>query len=151
MKFERVVESYTYNRFGELLYILHTNNRKYLSDSLAEHGLSLVQSMCILTINEKDDITQKDLTDLLYLTKSGITKAINKLQEDGFVVKEKSKKDNRKFVLRLTEKGYGIVPILVAINRDWEDKIGMNDLDDDFLETLKKMTYKSMELNLEDK
>lgn len=151
MNFERVVESYTYNRFGELLYILHTNNRKYLNDSLAEHGLNLVQSLCLLTINEKEDTTQKDLTDLLYLTKSGITKAINKLKEDGFVVKEKSEKDQRKYVLKLTEKGHEIIPVLIAINKEWEDKIGLSDLDDDFLNALKNMTYKSMELNLEKK
>lgn len=149
MKFERIVESYTYNHFGEFLYILHTNNRKYLNDSMAKHGLNLVQSMCLLTLYKKEDTTQKDLTDLLYLTKSGITKAINKLQEDGFVVKEKSDKDQRKYVLKLTEKGREIIPILISINKEWENKIGFSDLNDDFLKTLKSITYKSMELNLE--
>ena len=147
MKFERVVESYTYNRFGEILYVLHKNNRKYLNDSLAEYGLNLLQAMCILTIEQKDDITQKELTEMLYLTKSGITKAINKLQEEGFVVKERSQKDNRKFVLKLTEKSKEIIPTLNAINDEWEQKIGLTDLDDDFVETLKDITYKSIELN----
>lgn len=149
MKFERVIESYTYDRFGEILYILHKNNRKYLNDSLAAYDLNLLQAMCILTIDEKNDITQKELTEILYLTKSGITKAINKLQDEGFVVKEKSTKDNRKFVLKLTEKGEEILPSLIAINDEWERKIGLTELDDEFIEVLKDMTYKSIELNLE--
>lgn len=149
MKFERVFESYTYNRFGELLYILHKNNRKYLNDSLAEHDLNLLQAMCLLTIEQKNDITQKELTEILYLTKSGITKALNKLQKEGFVIKEKSVNDNRKFILKLTEKGEDIIPILNAINDEWERKIGLRDFDDEFIESLKAITYKSIELNLE--
>ena len=149
MKFERVVESYTYNRFGEILYVLHKNNRKYLNDSLSKYNLNLLQAMCILTIDQKNDITQKELTEMLYLTKSGITKAINKLQDDGFIVKEKSEKDNRKFVLKLTQKGEDIIPTLNAINDEWEEKIGLTYLDDDFIETLKDLTYKSIDLNCE--
>ena len=149
MKFERVVESYTYNRFGEILYVLHKNNRKYLNDALSDYNLNLLQAMCILTIDQKDDITQKELTEMLYLTTSGITKAINKLQEDEFIVKEKSKKDSRKFVLKLTEKGKAIIPTLNAINDEWEQKIGLTELDDEFVETLKDMTYRSIELNSE--
>ncbi|MBQ2652499.1 MAG: MarR family transcriptional regulator [Methanobrevibacter sp.] len=149
MKFERVVESYTYSRFGEILYVLHKNNRKYLNNSLSEYDLNLLQAMCILTIDQKEDVSQKELTEMLYLTKSGITKAINKLQEEGFVVKERSQKDNRKFVLKLTQKGKDIIPKLNAINNEWEQKIGLTELDDSFIETLKEMTYKSIELNLE--
>ena len=149
MKFERILESYTYDRFGEILYILHKNNRKYLNDALAEYDLNLLQAMCILTIHQKNDTTQKELTEILYLTKSGITKAINKLQNEGFVIKEKSSKDNRKYVLKLTEKGEEIIPHLIAINDKWEEKIGLTELDDEFIENLKDMTYKSIELNLE--
>ena len=149
MKFERILESYTYDRFGEILYILHNNNRKYLNDALAEYDLNLLQAMCILTIHQKNDTTQKELTEILYLTKSGITKAINKLQNEGFIIKEKSSKDNRKYVLKLTEKGKEIIPHLIAINDEWEEKIGLTELDDEFIENLKDMTYKSIELNLE--
>ena len=149
MKFERILESYTYDRFGEILYILHKNNRKYLNDALAEYDLNLLQAMCILTIHQKNDTTQKELTEILYLTKSGITKAINKLQNEVFVIKEKSSKDNRKYVLKLTEKGKEIIPHLIAINDEWEEKIGLTELDDEFIENLKDMTYKSIELNLE--
>ena len=149
MKFERVVESYTYNRFGEILYVLHKNNRKYLNDSLSQYDLNLLQAMCILTIDQKSDITQQELTEMLYLTKSGIAKAINKLQDDGFIIKERSKKDNRKFVLKLTQKGEDIIPTLNAINEEWEDKIGLTDLDDDFIATLKDLTYRSIDLNSE--
>ena len=84
-----------------------------------------------------------------YLTKSGITKAINNLEENKFIIKEKSKEDQRKFILKLTKKGYDVLPKAISIFNEWEDKIGLNEVDDSFLETLKKMTYKSIELNSE--
>ena len=149
MKFETVVETYTYDRFGEILYILHKNNRKYLNDSFAKYDLNLVQVMCMLTICDKNDITQKQLTEILYLTKSGITKAINNLEKNKFIIKERSKEDQRKFILKLTKKGYDVLPKAISIFNEWEDKIGLNEVDDSFLETLKKMTYKSIELNSE--
>ena len=83
------------------------------------------------------------------MTKSGITKALNKLQKEGLVIKVKSVNDNRKFILKLTEKGEDIIPILNAINDEWERKIGLRDFDDEFIESLKAITYKSIELNLE--
>lgn len=150
MKIERVVESYSYNRFGEILYILQRNNRKYLNDMLAKHDLNLLQAMCLLILEESNEISQKDLAQFLYLTKSGITKSINKLESDGFIKKERSKKDSRKFVLNLTHKGEKILPVLKKINDDWEEKVGLNDLSDEFLDTLKKLAYNSIELNTEE-
>jgi len=51
--------------------------------------------------------------------------------------------------LKLTKKGYDVLPKAISIFNEWEDKIGLNEVDDSFLETLKKMTYKSIELNSE--
>ena len=149
MKFEKVVEFHTYDKFGELLYILHKNNRKYLNDALAEYDLNLLQAMCMLIMFERNDVTQQELTDLLFLTKSGITKAIRKLEADGFIVRSKSKTDARQYVLNLSEKGIDIIPTLIQINEKWEELIGFNELDDGFLEILTKLAYKSIDLNSE--
>lgn len=62
MKLEKVVEFHTYEHFGEILYVLHQNNRKYLNDSFAEYGLNLLQAMCILTIFGEGTISQTKLT-----------------------------------------------------------------------------------------
>ena len=80
MKFEKIIEFHSYDKFGEILYILHKNNRKYLNDALSKHDLNLLQAMCLLTLDDKNDLSQQDLTDILFLTKSGITKAVKKLE-----------------------------------------------------------------------
>lgn len=149
MKFEKVVESHHYDRFGELLYILHKNNRKYLNDSLAEYDLNLLQAMCMFIMIERKNISQQELTELLFLTKSGITKAIRKLEVDGFIERSKSEKDARQYVLNLTKKGEETIPTLIKIYDKWEELIGLNELDDEFFETLTKLTYKAIDLNRE--
>lgn len=149
MKFEKIVESHHYDRFGELLYILHKNNRKYLNDAFGEYDLNLLQAMCMFIMIDRKDTSQQELTELLFLTKSGMTKAIRKLEVDGFIERSKSKKDARQYVLNLTQKGKDTIPILIKIYEDWEESIGLNELGDEFLENLTKITYKAIDLNKE--
>ncbi len=147
MRFEKVVESHHYDRFGELLYILHKNNRKYLNDALAEYDLNLLQAMCMFIMIDRKDISQQELTELLFLTKSGITKAIRKLETDGFIERSRSETDARQYVLNLTQKGMDTIPTLIKIYDEWEELIGLNELDDKFLEILTNLTYKAIDLN----
>ena len=147
MKFEKIIEFHSYDKFGEILYILHKNNRKYLNDALSKHDLNLLQAMCILTLDEKSDLSQQDLTDILFLTKSGITKAVKKLEAMGYVERTKSKTDARQHVLNLTDKGREIIPTLRNINDEWESRMGLPELDDSFIKILHNLAYKSIDLN----
>ena len=149
MKFEKVTISYEYKRFGAMLYLLQKNNRKYLNDELAKHNINLLQAMILLILNDIENATQKDLADIMYLTKSGITKAINNLEKQGYIKKEKSPKDGRSFVLKLSEKGQKILPTINQINDEWEEKIGVSELSDEFKDTIEELTYKSIQLNYE--
>ena len=40
-----------------------------------------------------------------------------------------------------------MIPTLIEINNQWEEDVGLNDLDDEFLEKLKTLAYNSIELN----
>ena len=147
MRFEKVVESHHYDRFGELLYILHKNNRKYLNDALAEYDLNLLQAMCMFIMIDRKDISQQELTELLFLTKSGITKAIRKLETDGFIERSRSETDARQYVLNLTQKGMDTIPTLIKIYEEWEEQIVKHTLQDKFLDILTNLTYKAIDLN----
>lgn len=150
MKFEKIIEFHKYNRFDEILYILHKNNRKFLNDSLTEYNLNLLQAMCLLIIDERDDVNQQELTQMLFLTKGGITKALRKLENDGYIMRKQSEIDGRKHILILTDKGNDIIPHLERINKTWEEMIGIDELDEEFLKTIKKLAYNSIKLNSEE-
>ena len=148
MKFEKTMGFYDSNRLGDILFIFHKNHKKYLNDELSRYDLSLIQALCILMIHESDELNQKDLAQGLYLTKGAITKAVKKLEDGKWISRERSVYDRRHFVLKLTEKGEDFIPVLYEINKDWETRMGLNDLDPEFMKTFSELTLKSIDLNL---
>lgn len=148
MKFEKTMGFYDSNRLGDILFIFHKNHRKYLNDALLKYDLSLIQALCIVMIHESDELNQKDLSDGLYLTKGAITKAVKKLESNGWVLRERSKNDKRRYILKLTRKAENLIPTLYEINNDWEEKMGLKDIDSQFMDTFNELTLKSIDLNL---
>ena len=140
-------EFYDYNRLGDLLFIFHKNHKTYLNNALAQYDLNLIQVLCMLRVYNEENLNQKDLSDSLYITKGAITKAIKKLESNGIIIREQSSTDKRHNILRLSEKGKNLIPILEEINNEWEEKMGLDTLDDDFFKTFIDLAFKSAELN----
>ncbi len=148
MKYKKTMGFYDSSRLGDILFIFHKNHKKYLNDELSKYGLSLIQALCILMIHESDELNQKDLAERLYLTKGAITRAIQKLDKDGWIIREKSSDDKRNYVLELSKKGEDFIPILFAINDDWESQMHLDELPDDFMDIFNQLTSRSIDLNL---
>lgn len=140
-------EFYDYNRLGDLLFIFHKNHKTYLNNALAQYDLNLIQVLCMLRVYNEENLNQKDLSDSLYITKGAITKAIKKLESNGIIIREQSSTDKRHNILRLSEEGKNLIPILEEINNEWEKKMGLDKLDDDFFKTFIDLAFKSAELN----
>ena len=148
MKYKKTMGFYDSSRLGDILFIFHKNHKKYLNDELSKYGLSLIQALCILMIHESDELNQKDLAERLYLTKGAITRAIQKLDKDGWIIREKSSDDKRNYVLELSKKGEDFIPILFAINDDWESQMHLDELPDEFMDIFNQLTSRSIDLNL---
>ena len=148
MKLEKTMGFYDYNRLGDILFIFHKNHKKFFNDELSKYDLNLIQAFCIFMLYRNEELNQKALSDDLYLTKGAITKAVTKLERDGWISRERSPEDKRSYVLRLTEKGNDFFPILSEINKSWETQIGLIELDPEFMETFKELAFKSIDLNL---
>lgn len=148
MKFKKTMGFYDSNRLGDILFIFHKNHKKYLNDELSKYDLSLIQALCILMIYESGELNQKDLSEGLYLTKGAITKAIKKLESGGWVVREKSSKDKRYYILKLSDKGEDFIPVMDEINKNWESKMGLDNLNPDFMIVFNELTLKAIDLNL---
>ena len=138
---------YDYNRLGDLLFIFHKNHKTYLNNALAKYDLNLIQVLCMLRVYNEENLNQKDLSDSLYITKGAITKAIRKLESNGIIIRQQSKVDKRHNILKLSQKGKDLIPILEEINNEWEEKMGLDKLDDEFFKTFIDLAFKSAELN----
>ncbi|WP_205960722.1 MarR family winged helix-turn-helix transcriptional regulator [Pseudoramibacter porci] len=63
------------------------------------------QVECLHIIDERQNITFSDLAHTFSLSKPTITEMIDKLSDQGCVVRERSQQDRRVSYIRLTEKG----------------------------------------------
>ena len=143
---------YDYNRLGDILFIFHKNHKTYLNNAFAKYNLNLIQVLCMLRIFNEEELNhsylnQKDLSDSLYITKGAITKAIKKLESNGIIIREQSQEDKRNNILKLSEKGKELIPILDDINKNWEEQMGLDKLDSEFFIKFIELAHKSARLN----
>ncbi|WP_407412829.1 MarR family winged helix-turn-helix transcriptional regulator [Methanobrevibacter sp.] len=123
--------------------------KKFIQKEVAKYDLSLIQGFCILLIYNFSEINQNDLAKGLFITKGAVTKAIKKLEEDGWIFREKQHKDKRNFSLKVSKKGEEIIPALQGIADMWESEMGFDSLNPEFVETLNNLARKSVQLYFE--
>lgn len=67
-------------------------------------GLSLTRYKILLTLFEKDNISQSEVRDALKIDNAAITRHIQILETKGYVMRERNPKNNREIFVSLTEK-----------------------------------------------
>lgn len=148
MKFKDKNDIHENSPLGAILFIFHKNNHNYINNALKEYDITVFQALFLLRISYSEDyLCQDDLADAFYLSKGAIAKSLKTLEDKEFIVRESLAENRRKYALKLTSKGEEIIPIIQNINKEWEDKMGIKNLDIEFLKTLKELTFRSIELN----
>lgn len=70
----------------------------------AQHGLTAKQYGLLRALERQADLTTTSLTDLLGKAQPAITQMLNRLEDNGFIVREQSTTDKRRRSLNLTAK-----------------------------------------------
>ena len=86
----------------------HTALTRELSARLlTDHGLSITDYQCLLTLAHSEDgaMRRVDLAEQLLLTPSGVTRLLDGLERDGWVTKGSCSSDARVSYAVLTEEG----------------------------------------------
>lgn len=149
MKFEKMGDFFNSDNIGSCLFILFMSYKKFIQKEVAKYDLSPIQGFCILLIYNFSEINQNNLAKGLFITKGAVTKAIKKLEEDGWIFREKQHKDKRNFSLKVSKKGEEIIPALQGIADMWESEMGFDSLNPEFVETLNNLARKSVQLYFE--
>ncbi len=79
---------------------------KLYKSVLKPFGLTYPQYLVLLALWERDEITMKELGEQVNLGTGTLTPMINRMQENGWLRKERSKEDERKVYILLEEKAY---------------------------------------------
>jgi DNA-binding MarR family transcriptional regulator len=90
---------------GKLTAAINRNLQIILNHKLKDISIRSGQHDFFYVISLYEGITQKELSEWLYISKSTTAKAVKNLMDHGYVRKEKDTEDNRYDRLYLTEKG----------------------------------------------
>lgn len=104
------------------------NLAKRISDSCAEiymhdFGLSIPEWRVLARLAEHDRQIARDLGSVTFMDKSKVSRAVNSLDDKGYICKEKDREDNRVSYLSLTASGRALYQQIAPRALDWEARL----------------------------
>ena len=109
--------------FGALLSILYRNHHIYLNTALKPYGLSAGQFPALMFLYHHPGCMQEDITRHFTIDKGTVARAIQRLEEEGYVTKETDPENRRAVQLNLTEKALAVCEEIRAIESAWEGRL----------------------------
>lgn len=109
--------------FGAVVSIISRSKFVFLNDRLRPLGLSAGQFPVLMLLAKEQNIMQDTLVRHFHLDKGTIARAVRKLEAGGYIRRITDPANRRAVRLFLTEKGDDAIPLLHAINREWENHI----------------------------
>lgn len=104
---------------GQLISILYRHGNSFLERELKRYNLGPGQFMFLVVLFKQNNLTQELLSTQLRVDKATTTRAINKLEEQGYVQRLSHPQDKRVNIICLTEKGRALEPIIKKISQEW--------------------------------
>lgn len=77
--------------------------------------------MFLVNLYKNDGINQEDLAEILNIDKGTTARAIKKLEDEGFIRREKDERDKRAYKLYITDKAKEIKEEVYSILIEWEE------------------------------
>jgi MarR family transcriptional regulator, temperature-dependent positive regulator of motility len=109
--------------FGAIVSVINRSKYVFLNNQLRPLGLSAGQFPVLMLLAKEQNIMQEDLVRHYRLDKGTIARAVKKLEDSRYIRRITDPGNRRAVRLFLTRKGARAVPLLQAINRDWESQI----------------------------
>lgn len=129
---------------GKLISCIYRYNQIYIGKELEQYSIGSGQFSFLMRLYHKDRIHQEDLAQFLKVDKATSARAIQKLAEKGYVIKERDSSDRRAYKIFLTKKGKNLEQIVKKISAEW-GKILLSGFTKDekkfLIESLKKMVH----------
>ena len=121
------------------------NQQKYIKSRLKDLNLGH-DVRYIMFIYDNPNCSQEDLVNMFSQSKGNIAKALKKLEDLGYIIRETDPNNRRKYMLNTTEKGNNLVPEFRKISKEWEREVGITDSDDELKERIREIAINGMNL-----
>lgn len=123
--------------------VIQRNTQRYFDSMLEQRGIGSGQQFFLLRISENPGVTMYDLSQIGNFDKGTVTKAVQKLAEEGYVKVTVDPSDKRVRHLHVTEQAKLVIEEIYTLRNRWIDQL-MTDLTpeqrDALFQTLKTMS-----------
>ena len=114
---------HNYDTAGRQISILHREFQCFINCELKGTGINSSQYIFLLNIYKNEGVSQEELSTMLAIDKSATKRAIDNLEEGGFIRRERNTEDKRAYKIYLTEKAFEVKPKLYEALAKWNDII----------------------------
>ena len=97
-----------FKTFTVLIAKISRNIKKIKNREMAEYGLRSVHVTCLYYLSAEDSLSATELCELCEEDKATISRAIDYLEAQGYLVRESTSQKRYKSMLSLTEKGIDV-------------------------------------------
>ena len=126
---------------GKYISQIYRKGRIFIGRGLEEYNIGQGQFLFLLELYIEDGRNQEELAEVLKIDKGTTARAIKKLEENGFIRREKDEKDKRSNRVYLTEEGKGMKDNIFFILNQWDKKMS-EQLDEEERELMIKLLRK---------
>jgi len=106
---------------GRLISRLHRHIHAYLDRRLETYGIRSGQFPFLMRLYGNDGVSQETLAHLVGVDKATSARAIKKLEDEGYVRRERDASDSRAYRIFLTGKGRDMEPAMRRISSEVRD------------------------------
>ena len=131
--------------FFALIHHISKNRLKYIMENPNQVDM-VHEGRYLIVIHEKKNLSQDEIANIFGQSKGTIAKALRKLEDKGYVERKVDEKNRRKYILKTTKKGDELAILLINEFNEWEEKVGICDLDDETKHKLIQIARKSEEI-----
>lgn len=132
------------------LYAATNSITRYYRYYLKELGITYPQYLVLITLWESNTSTASEIGAILKLDLPTITPILQKLDSMGFIVRKRSKQDNRVVRVTLTKKGLDIEKTIAGIQNNVACKTNLSDKEFNKLKNTLNNLTETMAINKDD-
>jgi DNA-binding MarR family transcriptional regulator len=118
------------NSIGKWVSVLYRCRKSFIGKMLEPYGIVGCQYLFIMTLYSYNGASQEKISDCLKIDKATTARAIKKLEDSGFVVRNIDSDDKRAYKIFLTQKAIDIIPHIQEAMKKWEDLV-ISDISED--------------------
>ena len=128
------------NSVARWISLLHRYGHIYVGKKLKQYNISKSEYIYLNALYKEDGIRQEQLSDYLKIDKGTTAKAIKKLEDNKYIIRNVDVKDKRAYNVYLTEKALKMKPVVRRVMIDWADILFLG-----FSEGEKKISFALLE------